>query len=78
MEKKSAAVIGYGNVGCYVVQTLRVSPDFEIAGVVRRNGGADCPKELDDIKVVDDIAKPYSARLRERWKSMPPRFWLRG
>lgn len=57
MEKKSAAVIGYGNVGRYVVQTLRVSPDFEIAGVVRRNGSADCPKELDGIKVVDDIAK---------------------
>lgn len=55
MEKIRAAVIGYGNIGRYVVETLRVSPDFEIAGVVRRQGGADRPAELADIDTVKDI-----------------------
>ena len=55
MEKIKAAVVGYGNIGKYVVETLRVSPDFEIAGVVRRNGSADCPAELKDLKVVKDV-----------------------
>ena len=55
MEKIKAAVVGYGNIGKYVVETLRVSPDFEIAGVVRRNGNENCPDEIRDLKVVRDI-----------------------
>ena len=55
MEKIRAAVVGYGNIGRYVVETLRVSPDFEIAGVIRRNGNENCPPELHDIKVVKDV-----------------------
>lgn len=37
MEKIKAAVIGYGNIGRYVIEALQVAPDFEIVGVVRRN-----------------------------------------
>ena len=55
MKKIRAAVVGYGNIGHYVVETLRVSPDFEIAGVIRRNGSEDCPPELKDLKVVKDV-----------------------
>ena len=55
MEKIRAAVVGYGNIGRYVVETLRVSPDFEIAGVIRRNGSENCPSELHDLKVVKDV-----------------------
>lgn len=55
MKKIRAAVVGYGNIGKYVIETLRVSPDFEIAGVVRRSGNENCPDELKDIKVVKDI-----------------------
>ena len=40
MKKIRAAVVGYGNIGHYVVETLRVSPDFEIAGVISNNKNA--------------------------------------
>ena len=36
MKKIRAAVVGYGNIGKYSVEALEASPDFEIAGVVRR------------------------------------------
>ena len=39
MSKIRAAVVGYGNIGHYVLEALETAPDFEIAGVVRRNGG---------------------------------------
>ena len=47
MEKIKAAVVGYGNIGKYVVEALQVSPDFEIAGIVRRNT-KEIPEELKD------------------------------
>ena len=46
MKKIRAAVVGYGNIGKYTIQALEAAPDFEIAGVVRRNGAADKPAEL--------------------------------
>ena len=55
MEKIRAAVVGYGNIGRYVVETLRVSPDFEIAGIIRRNGSENCPDEIKDLNVVKDV-----------------------
>lgn len=51
MEKIKAAVVGYGNIGKYVVEALQAAPDFEIAGVVRRNA-ADVPRELANYRVV--------------------------
>lgn len=36
MKKIRAAVVGYGNIGKYVIEALEVSPDFEVAGIVRR------------------------------------------
>lgn len=50
-----AAVIGYGNVGKYVLEALEVAPDFTIAGVVRRDPFKDSPLELQDIPVEKDI-----------------------
>lgn len=35
-----AAVVGYGNIGKYTLETLESSPDFEIAGVVRRSSSS--------------------------------------
>ena len=55
MEKIRAAVIGYGNVGRFVLEALEASPDFEVAGIVRRNGSANRPLELTNYKVVKDI-----------------------
>lgn len=57
MKKIRAAVVGYGNIGHYSVQALEAAPDFEIVGIVRRQGGKDKPAELAAYEVVDDIAK---------------------
>ena len=55
MEKIKAAVVGYGNVGRFALEALEVAPDFEVAGIVRRNGSLDKPLELSQYEVVKDI-----------------------
>ena len=57
MKKIRAAVVGYGNIGHYTIEALEASRDFEIAGVVRRQGDKDKPAELAVYAVVDDIEK---------------------
>lgn len=57
MNKIKAAVVGYGNIGRYTVQALEAADDFEIAGIVRRNGADNKPAELNDYKVVRDITE---------------------
>ena len=54
MTKIRAAVVGYGNIGHFTVEALEAAPDFEIAGIVRRNV-SDIPAELKPYKVVTDI-----------------------
>lgn len=54
MKKFRAAIIGYGNIGKHVVEALEAAPDFEIAGVVRRNPN-DIPEELKAYQVTDRI-----------------------
>lgn len=54
MTKIRAAVVGYGNIGHFTVEALEAAPDFEIAGVVRRNV-SEIPEELKPYKVVTDI-----------------------
>ena len=56
MGKIKAAVVGYGNIGKYVLEALEAAPDFEIAGVVRRNA-SNPPAELAAYSVVEDITK---------------------
>ncbi len=55
MKKIRAAVVGYGNIGRYSVQALQAAPDFEIAGIVRRQGAENKPAELEAYEVVKDI-----------------------
>lgn len=55
MKKIRAAVVGYGNIGRYTIEALRASDDFEIAGVVRRNGAENKPEELAPYQVVKSI-----------------------
>ena len=57
MKKFRAAVVGYGNIGKFTVEALEAAPDFEIAGIVRRQGDKNKPAELADYDVVDDITK---------------------
>ena len=57
MKKIRAAVVGYGNIGQYTVQAIEASEDFELAGVVRRNGAENKPAELANYDVVKDITE---------------------
>lgn len=54
MTKIKAAIVGYGNIGHFVLDALQAAPDFEIAGIVRRNT-SEIPAELTPYKVVTDI-----------------------
>ena len=53
MKKTRAAVVGYGNVGRFALEALEAAPDFEVAGIVRRN--ANKTIELSNYDVVKDI-----------------------
>ena len=55
MKKIRAAVVGYGNIGKFTVEALEAAPDFEIAGIVRRQGAENKPAELAQYDVVKDI-----------------------
>ena len=55
MKKISVAIVGYGNIGKFVVEALQTAPDREIAGVVRRSLSEEKPLELTNIPVVTDI-----------------------
>ena len=57
MKKIRAAVVGYGNIGKSVVEALQAAPDFEIAGIIRRNGAENKPAELAGYEVVKDITE---------------------
>lgn len=50
-----AAVVGYGNIGRFAVQALQAAPDFELAGIVRREPRR--PEGIDpQIPVVGDVS----------------------
>lgn len=55
MKKIRVAIIGYGNIGHYTVEALEAASDFEIAGIVRRNGADNKPAELANYEVVKNI-----------------------
>lgn len=57
MNKIRAAVVGYGNIGKFAIEALEVAPDFEVAGIVRRNGSENTPTEISQYKVVKDISE---------------------
>ncbi|MFI3296746.1 MAG: diaminopimelate dehydrogenase [bacterium] len=56
MSKIRAAVVGYGNIGHFMVEALEAAPDFEIAGVVRRDA-SNIPQAISHLKVVTDITE---------------------
>ena len=81
MKKIRAAIVGYGNIGKYVLEALEAAPDFEVAGIIRRNPN-DIPDELKAYTVTDSITKLDKVDvavwllLHVAWKSMRKRFWL--
>lgn len=54
MKKIRAAIVGYGNIGKYVLDAILAAPDFELAGVIRRDVSS-IPYELSCYKVVSSI-----------------------
>ncbi|MDU1905941.1 MAG: diaminopimelate dehydrogenase [Dysgonomonas sp.] len=54
MTKIRAAIVGYGNIGKFVLDAILTSPDFEVAGIVRRNP-SEIPAELKNYKVVASV-----------------------
>lgn len=56
MKKKRAAIVGFGNIGHATFEALQAAPDFEIAGIVRRNPNY-CEGIPADIPVVGDISE---------------------
>ena len=56
MRKVRAAIVGYGNIGKYVMEAIEAAPDFELAGIIRRNA-SEKPAEIAHLDVVDDISK---------------------
>ncbi len=48
------AIVGYGNIGHYVLDSVLEAPDMELAGIVRRCAD-NIPAELTPYKVVTDI-----------------------
>lgn len=54
MKKNRAAIVGYGNIGQYVLDAILSSPDFEVAGIVRRDPN-NVPDELKKYPVVKTI-----------------------
>ncbi len=56
MEKKRIAIVGYGNIGRFTLEAVEASPDFEIAGIIRRNP-ADRGEIAANIPVVGSITE---------------------
>lgn len=56
MKKIRATIVGYGNIGKYVLEALQTAPDFEIAGIVRRNPENN-PVELKAYPVVANVSE---------------------
>lgn len=54
MKKFRAAIVGYGNIGQYVLDAILTSPDFEVAGIVRRDPN-NVPDEIKKYQVVKSI-----------------------
>lgn len=57
MKKIRAAVVGYGNIGRYSLEALEAAPDFEVAGVVRRNPAdrKDIPSSVPVVGSIDEL-----------------------
>ena len=56
MTKIKIAIVGYGNIGRYVLDAVQESPDFELAGVVRRSSSiSNTQPELNNTKVTSNL-----------------------
>lgn len=57
MKKIGVAIVGYGQIGKYVVKALAEADDLELVGIVEQNKSLEvCQKQLPDTFFTDDIA----------------------
>lgn len=54
-EKIAVAIIGYGNIGKYVLEAVESAPDMQIAGIVRRDASV-VPLALKPYRVVASVS----------------------
>ncbi len=57
MKKIRAAVVGYGNIGRYALEAIEAAPDFEVAGIIRRNPRSPLPEPFRSYPVTDHLEK---------------------
>ncbi len=50
-----AAIVGYGNIGRYVLEAIEAAGDIECVGIVRRNPNGEQPAELSAYEVKDSL-----------------------
>lgn len=57
MKKKRLAIVGYGNIGRFTLDAVEAAPDFEVAGIVRRNPAdrGDIPAEIPVVGSIKDL-----------------------
>ncbi|MDE5924568.1 MAG: Gfo/Idh/MocA family oxidoreductase, partial [Muribaculaceae bacterium] len=57
MKKIRAAIVGYGNIGVAALEALLEAPDFEVAGVVRRDPSQreNIPAEIPVVASIADL-----------------------
>lgn len=57
MKKKRLAIVGYGNIGRFTLEAVEASPDFEIAGIIRRNPSdrGDIPENIPVVGSIKEL-----------------------
>lgn len=57
MKKIRVAIVGYGNIGRFSLEAAEAAPDFEVAGIVRRDPSKreDIPAEIPVVASIDEL-----------------------
>lgn len=57
MNKKRIAIVGYGNIGRFTMEAIQASPDFELAGIIRRNptDRGDIPANIPVVATIKEL-----------------------
>lgn len=57
--KIRVAIVGYGNIGRFTLEAIEAAPDFEIAGIVRRNPAerGDIPEGIPVVGSIKELEK---------------------
>ena len=76
-----AAIVGFGNIGHFVLEAVLASPDIEAAGIVSRSleqkdvGGIPVAREVSELKDVDVAILCSPAAPCRIWR---PSCWRKG